>query len=209
MLYNFKGGILMGLFGPSKKEIWQQLADEIQADYINNGFWSGDRVEAHIDNWIVVLDTYTVSTGKSSITYTRMRAPFTNFGNFYFKIYRAGFFSGLGKIFGMEDINIGYEEFDEDFVIKSNDEEKIKQLFSDKTIRDLIEMQPQINLEIKDDEGYFFKHFPEGVDELYFQVTGVIKDMDRLKELYELFAEVLKELCSMGLASAENPEVVI
>lgn len=209
MLYNLKGGIFMGLFGPSKKEIWQQLADEIQADYINNGFWSGDRVEAHIDNWIVVLDTYTVSTGKSSITYTRMRAPFTNFSNFYFKIYRAGFFSGLGKILGMEDINIGYDEFDEDFVIKSNDEEKIKQLFSDKTIRDLIEMQPQINLEIKDDEGYFFKHFPEGVDELYFQVTGVIKDIERLKELYELFAEVLKELCNMGLASAENPEVVI
>jgi len=209
MLYNLKGGILMGLFGPSKKEIWQQLANEIQADYINNGFWSGDRVEAHVDNWIIILDTYTVSTGKSSITYTRMRAPFINFSNFYFKIYRAGFFSGLGKILGMEDINIGYEEFDEDFVIKSNNEEKIKQLFSDKTIRDLVEMQPQINLEIKDDEGYFFKHFPEGVDELYFEVTGVMKDIDRLKELYELFAEVLKELCSMGLASAENPEVVI
>lgn len=25
----------MGLFGPSKKEIWQQLAEEIQGDYVN------------------------------------------------------------------------------------------------------------------------------------------------------------------------------
>jgi hypothetical protein len=199
----------MGLFGPSKKEVWQQLAEKIQADYVNKGFWAGDRVEAHVDNWVVVLDTYTVSTGKSSITYTRMRAPFVNLDNFYFKIYRTGIFSGLGKMLGMEDINIGYEEFDEDFVIKSNSEEKVKQLFSNKSIRDLIQEQPKINLEIKDDEGFFSSHFPEGVDELYFQVTGVIKDIDRLKELYELFAEVLKELCSMGSASTEKPRVVL
>lgn len=203
------GGIFMGLFGPSKKEVWQQLAEKIQADYVNKGFWAGDRVEAHVDNWIVVLDTYTVSTGKSSITYTRMRAPFVNLDNFYFKIYRTGIFSGLGKMLGMEDINIGYEEFDEDFVIKSNSEEKVKQLFSNKSIRYLIQEQPKINLEIKDDEGFFSAHFPEGVDELYFQVAGVIKDIDILKELYELFAEVLKELCSMGSASAEEPSIVL
>jgi hypothetical protein len=199
----------MGLFGPSKKEIWQQLADEIQADYINNGFWAGDRVEAHVDNWIVVLDTYTVSTGKSSVTYTRMRAPFVNLDNFYFKIYRAGIFSELGKMLGMEDINVGYEEFDEDFVIKSNSEDKVIQLFTNQNIRALVQNQPPIYLEIKDDEGFFKAHFPEGVDELYFQVVGVIKDIDRLKELYELFTEVLKELCNMGFISTERPGVIL
>jgi hypothetical protein len=204
-----RGGSIMGLFGSSKKEIWQQLAEEIQADYVSRGFWGGDRVEASVDNWVVVLDTYTVSTGKSSITYTRMRAPFINLDNFYFKIYRSGIFSGLGKVLGMEDINIGYEEFDEDFIIKSNSEEKVKKLFSNESIRALIQDQPQINLEIKDDEGFFSAHFPEGVDELCFHVVGVIKDIDRLKELYELFAEVLKELCSMGSASAEKPGVVL
>jgi hypothetical protein len=197
----------MGVFGPSKKEIWQQLAEEIQANYVDMGFWKGDRVEAQVDNWIVVLDTYTVSTGKSSITYTRMRAPFVNLDNFYFKIYRSGFFSGLGKMLGMEDIEVGYEEFDTDFIIKGNSKEKLGQLFSNGSIRSLIQEQPQISLEIKDDEGYFSKHFPSGVDELYFQVTGVIKDIDRLKVLYELFEEVLKELCNIGSASVERPEV--
>jgi hypothetical protein len=42
---------------------------------------------------------------------------------------------------------------------------------------------------------------------LYFSVVGVIKDIERLKELYELFAEVLKELSVIGIASSEQVEV--
>ena len=41
---------------------------------------------------------------------------------------------------------------------------------------------------------------PEGVDELYFQVSGVIKDLDRLKELFTLFTETLDQLCRIGSA---------
>ena len=37
---------------------------------------------------------------------------------------------------------------------------------------------------MKDDEGWFSTSFPEGVDELYFQVVGVIKDVEQLKSLY-------------------------
>ncbi len=68
-------------------------------------------------------------------------------------------------------------------------------------------LQPSISLEIKDDEGFFSNHFPSNVDELYFTVVGVIKDIERLKELYELFAETLKELCVIGIASNEKVEV--
>lgn len=199
----------MGLFGPSKKEIWSQLAEEIKANYIDNGIWKGDRVEARVDNWSIALDTYVVSTGKASITYTRMRAPFVNRDSFYFKIYRNGIFSGLGKLLGMQDINVGYDSFDEEFIIKGTSEEKVKRLFSNERIRALIQEQPEINLEIKDDDGSFRTSFPEDVDELCFMVTGVIDDIEQLKELYELFAEVLRELCNMGSAGAENPGVVL
>ena len=197
----------MGLFGPSKKEVWEQLSKEIQGDYIEGGFWTGGKVQAHVDNWIVLFDTYTVSTGKSSITYTRIRAPFKNLESLYFKIYRKGYFSDLGKLLGMQDIRVGYSEFDENFIIKGDNEERITQIFSNEKIRKLLEEQPKINLEIKDDEGFFSKHFPSNVDELYFSVVGVIKDIERFKDLYELFAEVLKELSAIGIASSEQVEV--
>lgn len=70
-----------------------------------------------------------------------------------------------------------------------------------------MELQKSIYLEVKDDDGFFISHFPSNVDELYFVVNGVIKDIERLKDLYELFAEVLKELCVMSIASSEQPGV--
>ena len=162
----------MGIFGPSKREVWEQLSREIHADYIEGGFWTGDKVQAHVNNWIVMFDTYTVSNGKTSTTYTRVRAPFKNLENFYFKIYMKGIFSELGKLLGMNDINVGYSEFDEEFIIKGNNEERVIQLFSNERIRELLGQQKSINLEIKDDEGFFADRFPNNVDELYFTVFG-------------------------------------
>jgi hypothetical protein len=73
----------------------------------------------------------------------------------------------------------------------------------------LIEMQPNISLEVKDDEGWFGTEFPEGVDELYFQVHGIIKDVDRLKTLYFLFAEVLNQLCLIDSAYQNSPNITL
>ncbi len=200
-------GILREIFGPSKKEIWKSLSDQIGSQFIEGGFFSADKVVAHVKDWTVTLDTYTVSTGKSSTTYTRMRAPYVNKDGFRFKIYRKGMFSEIGKFFGGQDVEVGFPKFDEDFIIKGNDEQKLRTLFANSKIRQLIEYQPNIRLEIKDDEGWFAKSFPEGVDELYFCVVGVVKDIDLLKALFDLYAEVLDQMCLMGSAYESNPHV--
>lgn len=201
--------LLRKIFGPSKEEVWQQLCNEIGAEYINCGKWKGDKVVAKVKEWTITLDTYTISTGKSHITYTRIRAPYVNADGFRFKIYRKSVFSGIGKLLGMQDLEIGYPEFDSDFIIKANDESKVRSLFMNDKIRALIQEQSSISLEVKDDEGWFGKNFPEGVDELYFQVTGVITDVKRLKSLYDLFAETLNHLCHIGAAYENDPQFKI
>ncbi|TWH58367.1 hypothetical protein DesLBE_2682 [Desulfitobacterium sp. LBE] len=200
-------GLLRELFGPSQHEVWEALCQEIGADFIDGGFFKGTKVVAEIKEWVITLDTYTVSTGKTSTTYTRMRAPYLNKDGFKFRIYRKGIFSNIGKLLGLQDIEVGYPEFDDQFIIKGNDRDKLVSLFSNSRIRKLIEIQPDISLEVKDDEGWFGSEFPEGVDELYFQVPGIIKDMDRLKTLYFLFAEVLNQLCLIDSAYEDSPDV--
>lgn len=56
----------MGLLEPSKKEGGKQFAEEIKGNYIQGVFGGRDKVEAYVDNWLVILDTYKVSTGKSA-----------------------------------------------------------------------------------------------------------------------------------------------
>lgn len=146
-----------------------------------------------IGSGMIYLDTYTVSTGKSSVTYTRMRAPFVNTNKFQFKIYKKGIFSNVGKALGMQDIEIGYDFFDNEFIIKGNDEVLVKKLFLNDDIRNLIERQYKIKLEVKYDEGVLGPKFNDNESELSFMVVGVIKDIDTLKNLFELFTKVLDE----------------
>jgi hypothetical protein len=200
---------LESLFGPSKNEIWKQFSDAIGGNFTEEDYWKAGKVEATHGNWLVTLDTYTVSTGKSSMTYTRIRAPYTNPDGFQFRIYRRGIFSNLGKLLGMQDVTVGYPAFDDEFIIQGNDEAKLRRLFANKKIRDLIDRQPDVQFSVQDNEQSFWgdRKFPVGVDELYFLAGGIIRDGERLKLLYDLFSETLDELCRIGSASETNPGV--
>jgi hypothetical protein len=202
-------GVLRKLFGPGKDEVWKELCSELGAEFVEGGFWRQSKVQVRVKEWTLTLDTYVVSTGKSHIPFTRMRAPFVNSDGFRFKVYRSGIFSELGKILGMQDIEVGHSEFDRAFVIKGNDPVKVPMLFGNAEIRRLLEAQPSISLEVKDDEGWFGTTFPEGVDELCIVVPGVIKDIQRLKSLYELFAETLNHLCHIGSAYEDDPKLTL
>ena len=200
-------GVLRELFGPSKQEIWQNLCTELGGTFVDGGFWKGDKVQVSHGEWIITLDTYTVSTGKSSITFTRLRAPYVNPDGFRFSVSRKGLFTDIAKWMGMQDVTVGYAQFDEDFVIKGKDEAKLRLLFDDAKLRDLLEAQPEVHFEVDDDEGFFGTRFPPGTDELSFRVQGVIKDADRLKALFELFSETLDQLCRMGSAYKDAPGI--
>jgi len=200
---------LRKLFGPSKSEVWRRLSEDIGGRFVEGGFWKGDKVEVTHGEWTLTLDTYAVSTGKATVVFTRMRAPYVNPSGFRFNIYRRGVFTEIAKRFGMQDIEIGDETFDRDFVLKGTDESQVRTLLSDLKIRDLISKQREIQFSVKDDEGWFGPKFPEGVDELYFSVVGIIKDEERLKLLYELFAETLDQLCRMGSAYDGSPNMSV
>jgi len=197
----------MKIFGPSIKEVWKQVSEEINANYIEGSVLKSPRIEYQHNNWTIYFDTYTVSTGKSSINYTRMRAPFVNQKKLLFKIYRKGVFSNIGKALGMQDIEIGYDYFDNDYIIKGNDEVLLRRLFQNHSIRDLIEKQSRILLEIKEDEGRFGPKFNDNESELYFVVVGVIKDKERIKNLFELFVKIIDELKTIGITVNQAPEV--
>jgi len=200
-------GLLRQLFGPSREEVWTQLAAEIGANY-ESDFWTGTKVSIDYGQWTITLDAYTVNTGQTQHTYTRFRAPYVNPDGFRFGIYRKHLFTPLAKWLGMQDIEVGHPEFDEAFVIQGNNDQLVKALFADDSIRKLIAAQPDVSFMVRGDQGWFSRIHPEGVDELYFQAYGIIQDLPRLKELFALFGLVLDRLCDLGSAYESGPRAI-
>ena len=204
--------ILRELFGPSKEVIWNQLAQETGAIHTSGGFLKKSKVEASHGEWTITLDTHTVRSRRSSryttTNYTRFRAPYVNADNFFFTVYPEGFLASIGKSLGLvQDVIVGHDELDHNFVIQGNNEEKLKELFQNKYIRELLLNQENFQLTVQDNEGWFGQNYPDNTDLLEFKTYGIIKDVDRLKQLFYLFAETLDQLCSIGSAYKDHPGI--
>ena len=200
--------LLKALFGPSRKDIWRQLSRKVGGQFHEGGLFTQSAVQARTDDWIITLDTYTQSTGNMNTTYTRLRAPYYNPEGFRFEIYRSSIFTEMGKALGMKDIEVGHPRFDGDFVIKGSDPRRVRRLFDNEKIRHLIDAQPRIRLSVKGHDGWLGK-FPPGVDELHFQSAGVIKDLAQLRTLFDLFTEVLQQVCHEGDAYEDDVRIHI
>ncbi|OWY22583.1 DUF3137 domain-containing protein [Sphingobacteriales bacterium UPWRP_1] len=199
--------LLRQLFGPSKKEIWRLLSERIGGEFIDGGWFGKDQVVVCHKEWTIILDTYVVHTNNAHIRYTRMRAPYINKDGFRFTIFRRNFFSDIATFFGMEDIETGTdEEFDYDFVIKGNDDYKLWKFFSNERIRTIIKQLEQVKITVhKATSDAIISPYPKNVDELEFKVRGVIKDIEQLQLLFDLFAEMLDHLCHIGAAYEDDP----
>ena len=148
------------IFGPSKDEIWSQIAKDIGGEFIDNGFWSKDDLRYEHKEWELLLDTFTRSTGKTNTRYTRLRVPFLNKDGLQFRIYREGFFSSIGKFFGMQDIQVRDSRFNESYIIQGNNPQKINRFLKDTKLKMLFDMMPKVAVEIKPDEGWFGQKLP-------------------------------------------------
>lgn len=200
-------GLRQRLFGHGRREMWRQLSEHLGADFIDGGAWRGDKVVATHKQWTITLDKYVVSTGKVTVVYTRMRAPYVNPDGFRFTVYPRGFVSDIATWFGMQDVEVYQPQFDRDWIIKGTSERQLRELFSNERIRNLLATQPTIRLSVKDDEGWFGPEFPDGVDELHALRLGIVTNIEELKQLYELFTVTLDELCRIGSAYDYVPEV--
>lgn len=189
-------------FSKHKRHIWQQLCERIDADFFRGKWTKPDRIEAYHGNWLITIDTYTVDKA----IFTRIRAPYINRDDFTFRIIREHVGHKIAKVFGMEDIEVGYPDFDRDFVIQGSDERKLRMMFANPAIRELISFQPKIHLELRRKAPLFHKpKFPDDVNELFYQVHGILRDIEQLHDLYDLFGFCLDHLCAIGTAYEDDP----
>ncbi|MFD1256535.1 hypothetical protein ACFQ3S_06975 [Mucilaginibacter terrae] len=172
--------------GNTEQEIWTQVAADISAEeelfsynvLIKHG---GKQIELYID-----IDLGGGFEGGSEIT--QLSAPLSVTRDFKFAIHDEDFLDTIGKFFGLEDMKTGYPELDEHVVIKTNSPEKVRNLFSDGSVRNVFTTLNNFDFGIHN-------HTIEetGIEQpfLEFNINEGITDADSLREIYHAFYKVL------------------
>ena len=178
--------------------IWQEFAKETNGTFKIGYSWISDSTTIEYKSWEIIFDNYTLWSGKYSAEMTRVIAPINLTDNFQFEIYREGFVRKIEKLFGAQDVEIGYSEFDKAFTIKSNNEFKIKTFLRNKEIRNAIQTHKDVNILISDQKGIWEEKLPKNAFELSYYIDGEVHDLATLKSLLELFKIMLDELHQMN-----------
>ncbi|MDF3026069.1 MAG: hypothetical protein K0S23_376 [Fluviicola sp.] len=198
--------MLYSIFAKDHTSVWKQFAAENNGNYIIGKGSHFDRVEISYLNYLIIFDQYIfyqVVGGRSFDTqFTRIRMEFKSRDDLQFRLTHQYLVDIIGKIFGLQDIQIGDKLFDRSFLIKGNDEFKVQTLLSNEVIKEIILAQKDIHLQILKEEGVYDEPIQEGNSMLYFLSKTMVKNIEDLNVLLKLYKEVIDQLSKLGSAQA-------
>lgn len=110
-------------------ETWRRVAHQLglQAE-VGRGL-SRPIISGNLNGLPVRIDTYTHRSGNSSTTYTRYVVGYKPLG-FNFRLKREGGLSFIGKLFGIEDVQVGDPVFDGAVKIKTSDRSRLLEVLT-------------------------------------------------------------------------------
>jgi len=182
------------LYGQNEDEIWQQLATDLQ----QNPDLLQYRAIIHQQNKEIALDIDIDLGGgfEGGYATTIFSAPFRNRDGFRFALHEESFFDDLGKFFGMQDVQIGYPDFDEHIIVKTSDEARVRTIFTDDALRNTLVSLHNFTFEIvlpDDDDN-------DGNDSrLELIIEEGITDPKRLRPIYNAFFSTLTLIAPFSL----------
>jgi len=201
--------LLRRVFGPGRAyDGWRRFAGEIGGEFVDRGYirrdsnqpgrWLfGPWVEVHfiVRGYPAVLETFLEGVGRSIQRYTVLRLGVPLRTAVSFAVSPEGVLSRLGKLVGMQDLQIGHGDFDRAFVVKGSDERAVRSVLDDAGIRQ----------QLLDQRGGVFGLRPAtdpeagARGELYFEMVGLIRDPERLRGLARLFQETVDRAQQVGV----------
>jgi len=166
--------------GDTWKRIEEALSDADILDYSEVIVEDGKEITLNID----------VDLGggfEGGFASTALSAVLPHNTLFRFAVHREDFIDEIGKFFGMQDVKVGYVDFDKKMIIKTNDEEKVKSLFSSDEIRSTLLDLSNFSLGI---HSHNVSHSRESFLELV--IDDAVTDITLIKKLHHCFLLVLK-----------------
>ena len=173
------------------RRVFRNLSSQIGGNLIKGRFLQSDEIHLKRGERRIIIDIAQLG----DIPCTKMRMPYVSKHGFRFSIQHRRTIKGIGKLAGIpQAVKAGYAYLDDEFVTKTNDETRIKKLFANSRIRQLISSRPPARLQLKDDEGRFGPHIPDIIDELCVEGVGITNDANRIENWLDLLDEIHNQL---------------
>ncbi len=115
---------------------------------------------------------------------TRIHSFIAAHPGFVFVMYPEDFLNRIGKLFGLQDIKLGYKEFDDNVIVKTNNKEKLKAILGDFEVRSVMETL----------SGYSFKlddHEDNSNHYLDLTIQRAVTDPGEFRQIFTAFQVVL------------------
>ena len=171
--------------GQNEEIVWQQIESDFKIDPLPLQY----HVVLEQDGQRILLDMHdNHAVGFEASASTELSAYIYNRNGFKFAIHKEGFVDEIGKFLGMQDYVLGYKDFDDTFVIKTNDEQKVNLLFADGAIREALMAYPDLTFGIVE---YLMEESDGKIPFLELCIKKSVTDTNALRSLYTAFRSVL------------------
>ncbi|WP_426490361.1 hypothetical protein [Hymenobacter sp. 102] len=173
--------------------LWQQIADhmarqqdlyEYRADLYQQDFHV--RLELDIDLGGGFEGGYELTTLMASVPVPTA---------FHFALHEQDWVHEIGKLLGLQDIELGDPELDEAFIITTNQPDTLRQLLAYAEVRNTLLHYPNARLTLAPSS-----HKDSSPVQLTFTEERAITEPERLQEIYHLLFTVTQQLLALPTA---------
>jgi hypothetical protein len=166
----------------TEEETWKQVKKHLANNNLSDSILIKDK------GFSILIDIDIDLGGgfEGGLSTTQLKSAIKADNNFRFAIHKKNLLDDVGKFFGMQDVTIGYKEFDDAFIIKTTDEKRIKEIFADKNTRNTLKSMSHFTLSVE--EGH------NGSSLLEMYIEEATTDAALLKKIYLAFYSVLLQI---------------
>ncbi|WP_242916182.1 hypothetical protein [Pontibacter liquoris] len=172
--------------GATEAEIWQQVAADMAAQ---KGIIRYTAM-LHQGGYHTLFDLDIDLGGgfESGISTTTFKAAVPARVPLRFHLQEQDFLHEIGKALGMEDVKLGYPDFDDAFMIRTNQPDTLKKLFADEKTRHILLRHTSASLKLEaEDEA-------SETAILQFRKDEPIGDAASLQDIYHVLVHILAQI---------------
>ena len=160
------------------------VIEDVSRDFASGISLHDYHVAYQLGNHIIKLDISSSPGGSEEGGYesTSISSPIVSGADFNFVMYPEDFLISIGKFFGLQDIVLGYPEFDHNILVKTNNADRLKAVLAGEGSRKILQNLSGFALKLEShDEGHI----------LNLSIQRSLTNINEFSQVLAMYYEIL------------------